>query len=60
MLEGDQLRILETSCAHALGFAPDINLNDGTAKTVACYQAHADATEYRHNVFTSPTGNPAA
>ena len=24
------------------------------------YQAHADATEYRYNVFTGATGNPAA
>ena len=43
MLEGDQLRILNTSCTHALGFALEINLNDGTAKTVDWYQAHADA-----------------
>ncbi len=60
MLEGDQLRILDTSRAHALGFAPEINLNDGTAKTVAWNQAHADATEYRYNVFNGATGNPAA
>ena len=60
MLEGDQLRILNTSCAHTLGFAPEINLNDGTAKTVDWYQAHADAAEYRYNVFTGATENPAA
>ena len=60
MLEGDQLRILNTSCAHTLGSAPEINLNDGTAKTVDWDQAHADATEYRYNVFTSVTENPTA
>ena len=60
MLESDQLRILDISCAHALGFAPGINLNDGTAKTVGRYQAHAGATEYRYNVFTGATENPAA
>ena len=60
ILEGDQLRILDTSRAHALGLAPEINLNDGIAETVAWYRAHADATEYRYNVFTGATGNPAA
>ena len=60
MLEGDQLRILDTSRAHALGFAPQVNLNDRTAKTVAWYQAHANATVYHFNVFTGATGNPAA
>ena len=60
MLEGDQLRILDTSRAHVLGFAPEIKLSDRIAATVAWYQAHADATEYRYNVFTGATGNPAA
>ena len=60
MLEGDQLRILNTSCAHTLGSAPEINLNDGTAKTVDWYQAHADATEYRYHVFTGATEKTTA
>ena len=57
---GDLLRILDTSRAQALGFEPEVNLDDGIAETIAWFQEHANATEYRYNVFSDATGNPAA
>lgn len=57
---GDPLRVLDTSRAQALGFVPEVTLDEGIAETIRWYMDHAEASNYRYNVFTGTTGSPAA
>ena len=49
---GDKKRLMDTSYAQSLGFAPEISIEDGIKETIAWYKAHKDIVNKRYNVFT--------
>lgn len=48
---GDKKRVLDTSRARALGFAPSVSLEEGIAETIAWYRAHKEQRSTRFNPF---------
>lgn len=50
---GDRKRILDTTRARTLGFAPAISLRDGIRETVEWYRANKDKKDMRYNIFAS-------
>ena len=52
---GDAVRLMDTSRARSLGFAPEVAIADGVAGTVEWYRANRGAIEARYNVFTDST-----
>ncbi len=49
---GDKKRLMDTSYAQSLGFAPEISIEDGIKETIAWYRAHKNIVGKRYNVFT--------
>lgn len=49
---GDQKRLMDTTKACALGFRPEISLQDGIREVMDWYASHRDLIDKRYNVFT--------
>lgn len=49
---GDKKRLMDMTRARALGFAPQVSVEDGIKETMAWYAENKDAVSKRYNVFT--------
>ena len=56
---GDPCRVLDTARARSFGIKPTISLVTGIAETMDWYQAHANASDLRYNVFSDGDESPA-
>jgi GDP-L-fucose synthase len=56
---GDRKRLMDTSRARALGFAPRISLEEGIRGTLEWYRANAAEADKRYNVFVDPPSGKA-
>ncbi|MBI4430176.1 MAG: NAD-dependent epimerase/dehydratase family protein [Candidatus Omnitrophica bacterium] len=48
---GDKLRLMDMARAHALGFQPQISIEEGIRETMEWYKKNKDAVHKRYNVF---------
>jgi GDP-L-fucose synthase len=48
---GDRKRLMDMSRAHALGFIPEVSIEDGIHGVMDWYLAHRDEIDKRYNVF---------
>ena len=55
---GDRKRVMDISRARAIGFAPQVSLEQGLRETIAWYRAARDHMPKRYDVFNQP--EPAA
>lgn len=49
---GDKKRLMDISCAQALGFTPTVSIGEGVRETMNWYRANKDKVGQRYNVFT--------
>lgn len=49
---GDKKRLMDMTRARALGFNPEVSIEDGIKETMAWYAENKDAASKRYNVFT--------
>jgi GDP-L-fucose synthase len=52
--QGDRLRIMDTARATALGFTPQVSLDEGVKDTVTWYLGHRGKDTSRYDIFDSP------
>jgi len=50
---GDKKRLMDTSRARAIGFAPEVSIEEGIKDTMLWYQKNKDIVNKRYNVFAS-------
>jgi GDP-L-fucose synthase len=48
---GDQVRIMDISRAHAIGFEPSVDLESGVRETIEWYRENLSAGGQRYDVF---------
>jgi GDP-L-fucose synthase len=53
---GDKRRVMDISRAKAMGWRPEVSLEDGVARTLAWFKAEGGKSAPRHDVF-APGGN---
>ena len=49
---GDRKRLMDMARARAIGFAPQVSLEEGMAETLAWYPTNRDTAGQRYNAFT--------
>jgi GDP-L-fucose synthase len=52
---GDAKRLMNSARAEAIGFRPEVSLEDGIAETLAWYRTHQADVRLRYNAFTDET-----
>jgi GDP-L-fucose synthase len=57
---GDKMRVLDVARATAIGFRPEVSLEEGIAETMAWYRANRTKLPARYDVFKDATFRPQA
>jgi GDP-L-fucose synthase len=57
---GDRKRLMDVRRARALGFAPQVGIEQGMAETLAWYRQNSATADRRYNAFTEAAHVPKA